>query len=101
FQPSEIDGASFDHNGGGVIASLREGNNWRLFKTEEITNIFRAKFTPLKRLDINFDYSNRITHTARTFRYNEFELLSGNRIIQETVGLNRLGEWRWRDYYNV
>ena len=101
FQPNFIDGEPFDHHGYGTTPSLEDGNNWRLYKTEEFTNTFRAKLTPLEGLEINFDYSNRVTHTARTYRYNEFTQLTGDRIEEETVGIDRVGEWRWRDYYKA
>src|SRR5690625_7628046 len=80
---------------------MEAGNNWRKWLTEEFTNTFRAKLTPIDGLEINFDYSTRIDNTHRTYRYNEFEYLTTDILTEETVGLNRLGEWRWKDNYNV
>ncbi|MEZ4969632.1 MAG: TonB-dependent receptor [Flavobacteriaceae bacterium] len=106
FYPYEIDGVPIDvgrsGNGGlGGHAAMRDGNNWRKFNTEQLTNTLRAKITPINNLEFNIDYSNRITHTANTYRYNEFEYLSTDRITLMTGGVNRLTEYRWRDYYNA
>ncbi|MHC2992751.1 TonB-dependent receptor [Pontibacter sp. HJ8] len=101
FAPNMIDGVPTDVFGQGGPAAMEDGNNWQRFNTEEFTNTFRVKVTPLKNLDINFNYSNRITNTANTYRLNEFELLTSERLAQQTVGVNSLSEYRWRDYYNA
>jgi len=106
FYPNEVDGMPVDigrggSGGQGGGAAMEAGNNWRKWLTEEFTNTFRAKLTPIDGLEINFDYSTRIDNTHRTYRYNEFEYLTTDRLTEETVGLNRLGEWRWKDNYNV
>ncbi|GGW30308.1 SusC/RagA family TonB-linked outer membrane protein [Arenibacter certesii] len=106
FYPYEIDGVPTDvgrsGNGGqGGGPAMEDGNNWRKFNTEQFTNTFRAKVTPIKNLEINFDYSNRITNTHNTYRYNPFEYLSTDRLTLTTAGVNSLGEYRWRDYYNA
>lgn len=80
---------------------MEGGNNWHRFNTEEFTNTFRAKLTPLEGLELNFNYSNRITNTANTYRYNEFEYLTTSRLTLTTAGVNRLTEYRWKDKYNV
>lgn len=106
FYPNFVDGIPTDvgrggSGGQGGSAAMEDGNNWRKFNTEQFTNTFRAKLTPLKDLEINFDYSNRITNTARTYRYNEFEYLTSDKLDLQTGGINRLGEFRWRNYYNA
>lgn len=106
FFPSHIDGKPIDvgrdgTGGQGGHAAMEAGNNWRKFVTEEFTNTFRAKATPITGLEVNFDYSNRFTNESRTYRYNEFDMLHTNRITPTTVGINRLGEWRWKDKYNA
>jgi TonB-linked SusC/RagA family outer membrane protein len=101
FAPNMIDGVPTDVFGQGGPAAMEDGRNWQRFNTEEFTNTFRARVTPLKNLDINFNYSNRITNTANTYRLNEYELLTSDRLALQTVGVNRLSEYRWRDYYNA
>lgn len=106
FYPNKLDGQPVDvgrgGNGGqGGHAAMEDGNNWRKWLTDEFTNTFRAKLTPIKDLVVNFDYSTRINNTHRTYRYNEFEYLTTDRLSEETVGLNRLGEWRWKNNYNA
>src|SRR5690606_14505809 len=87
--------------GQGGNAGLHSGKTWRLFNNEEFTNTFRVVAKPLEGLQINFDYSNRIENTARSFRLNPFDYLAGNRLDFRTVGLNRLTEYRWKDKYNA
>ena len=106
FYPNKIGGVPVDigrgGNGGqGGAAALEDGHNWRRWNTEELTNTFRAKIDPFDGLVINFDYSNRIDNTSRTYRYNNFDYLTTDRLDLQTVGLNRLGEWRWKDTYNA
>ncbi|ARS35159.1 SusC/RagA family TonB-linked outer membrane protein [Pontibacter actiniarum] len=101
FLPNKVDGKPFDLYGQGGPAAMEDAQNWQRFNTEEFTNTFRARATPLENLELNFNYSNRITNTARTYRLNEFEYLTGARMDLQTVGVNRLSEYRWRDYYNA
>ncbi|SFG03601.1 TonB-linked outer membrane protein, SusC/RagA family [Salegentibacter agarivorans] len=106
FYPNFVDGVPTDvgrsGNGGqGGGPAMEAGNNWQRFDTEEFTNIFRAKLTPLKGLEVNLNYSNRFTNTSNSYRYNEFEYLSSDRLEMTTAGLNRLTEYRWKDRYNV
>ncbi|MBJ7882481.1 SusC/RagA family TonB-linked outer membrane protein [Gelidibacter salicanalis] len=106
FYPKEINGipTEIGRGGGGGqggTSAMADGNNWRKFNEEEFTNTFRAKLTPLKNLEVNFDYSNKITTNANTYRYNEFEYLTTDRLELQTGGINRLGEFRWRNYYNA
>jgi len=106
FYPSEIDGIPADigrsGNGGqGGHAAMAAAGNYRAFNTEEFTNTFRVKVTPTKDLELNFDYSNRITNTANSYRLNEFEYISSSRLNLQTAGLNRLTEYRWRNYYKA
>ncbi|MGV3641996.1 MAG: TonB-dependent receptor [Adhaeribacter sp.] len=101
FMPNMIDGMPVDVFGQGGPAAMEAGKNWERFNTEEFTNTFRAKLSPLKGLDVNFNYSIRNTHTANTYRLNEFEYLTSDRLALQTVGVNRLNEYRWRDYYNA
>lgn len=105
FHPNFIDGVPTDvglGNGGqGGSAAMEAGNNFRVFTTEELTNTFRVKVTPLKDLVLNLDYSNRFDNTTRTYRTNEFEYISNNNLDYTTAGLNQLGEYRWKDRYNA
>lgn len=106
FYPNMIDGIPTDigvsgSGGQGGPAAMEDGNNWEKFLTEELTNTFRVKITPMKGMELNMDYSNRIENTSRTYRYNQFEFLTTSRLELQTVGINRLGEWRWKDKYNA
>ncbi|HTN19556.1 MAG TPA: TonB-dependent receptor [Pelobium sp.] len=106
FYPNFVDGIPTDVGVGGTggrggSAAMEDGNNWRLFGTEEFTNTFRVKVTPIKNLVLNLDYSNRFENTARTYRSNEFEFLSNNKLDYTTTGINQLGEYRWKDKYNA
>lgn len=103
FYPIMVDGVPTDigrgTGGQGGNAGLHSGNTWRLFNNEEFTNTFRVVAKPLEGLQVNFDYSNRIENTARSFRLNPFEYLEGYRLDHRVVGLNRLTEYRWKDKY--
>lgn len=106
FYPNFVDGAPIDVGRGGTGgqaggAAMEDGNNWRRNNQEQFTNTFRAKLTPVKNLEVNFDYSKRITQTQRSYRYSEFEYLTGDRIEEQTGGVNRLGEYRWKNTYNA
>ena len=106
FHPTHVDGIPADvgisGNGGqGGQAAMEAGNNWKKFNTEEFTNTFRVKVKPMEGLEFNLDYSHRFENTGRTYRYNEFEFLSGNKLSPETAGINRLGEFRWKDKYKA
>ncbi len=104
--PPEIDGTavSVGRTGSGYVArigALMSGNSWRRWRYENLSNTMRAKLTPLKGLELNFDYTNRIKRTDRTFRYAPFEFLNGNKLTLQTGGLDRSGEWRWKDRYQA
>src|SRR5690606_15931858 len=106
FYPTMIDGMPIDigrsgTGGQGGAAAMEAGQNWRRFNTEELTNTIRAKVTPMKGLELNLNYSNRVDNTSRTYRYNEFEYIATNRLEVQTAGINRLGEWRWKDRYRA
>lgn len=106
FYPSHIDGVPADigvsgQGGQGGHAAMEARNNWMKFNTEEFTNTFRVKVKPLAGLELNLDYSVRFDNTGRTYRYNEFEFLSGSKLDYITTGINRLGEWRWKDKYKA
>ncbi len=105
FNPNFVDGIPTDigtgSGGQGGAAAMEAKNNFRVFTTEELTNTFRVKLTPIKDLVVNLDYSNRFDNTTRTYRTNEFEYISNNRLDYTTAGLNQLGEYRWKDKYNA
>lgn len=106
FYPNKIDGIPTDVGRGGSggyggQAAMEDGNNYEKSNKEQFTNTLSVKVTPIKNLELNMDYSNRITNTANSTRYNEFEFLSGDKLQLRTGGLNRLGEYRWRNYYNT
>lgn len=106
FLPNKIDGVPIDigrngTGGQGGAAAVEDGNNWRKFNTEELTNTFGIKVNPLKNLQFNLDYSNLIDNTSRTYRYNQFEYIYNNRLDVITDGVNRLGEWRWKENYKA
>lgn len=104
--PATIDGVgvSVGRTGSGYvgrIGALLSGNTWRRWNYENLTNTLRAKAKPVEGLEINFDYSNSIKRTDRSYRYAPFEFLSSKRLTLQTGGLNRLGEWRWKDQYSA
>lgn len=106
FYPNFVNGIPTDigvggSGGQGGSAAMEAGNNWRLFGTEEFTNTFRVKVTPIKNLVLNLDYSNRFENTSTTYRTNEFEFLSNSKLDYITSGVNQLGEYRWKDKYNA
>lgn len=101
FHPNQIEGLPFDWAGGGAHAALEDRSNWIRNYSEQLINTLSAKATPLKDLVINFDYSNRITHSANTTRLNRFETLTGDKVQRLTTGVNRLTESRNRNYYNA
>ncbi|WP_206073073.1 TonB-dependent receptor [Pontibacter flavimaris] len=101
FAPNMIDGVPTDVYGQGGPAAMEYGQNWERLNIEELTNTFRAKLNPLKGLEFNFNYSNRFNNQASSTRLNEFEYLTTTRLDKQTVGVNRLSEWRWKDNYNA
>lgn len=106
FFPAEIGGTAVDvgRTGGGYVArigALMSGNSWRKWRYENFSNTVRGKMTPVEGLELNFDYTNRIKRTDRTFRYAPFEFLNGNKLTLQTGGLDRSGEWRWKDRYQA
>lgn len=106
FYPNFIDGIPAEVGRGGTggqggAAAMEAGGNWRNYDTEEFTNTFGAKLTPVDNLVINLNYSNRFTNTSNTYRLNEFEYLSTDKLTPTTAGLNRLTEYRWKDKYKV
>lgn len=106
YYPNKIDGVPIDigssGNGGqGGHAAMEDRNNWRRFVTEEFTNTFRAKVTPLEDLELNMDFSTRFTNEDQTYRFNEFDMLHTDRIVPVTTGINRLSEYRWKDRYKA
>lgn len=105
FYPNFVDGIPTDigtgSGGQGGNAGLVSGKSWRLFNNEEFTNTFRVVARPVKGLEVNFDYSNRIENTSRTYRLNPFTYLAGYKLTPQTVGINRLSEYRWKDKYNA
>lgn len=105
FYPNFVDGIPTDigtgSGGQGGNAGLYSGKSWRDIGTEEFTNTFRVVARPLKGLEFNFDYSNRIENKSLALRLNPFTYLSGYRLTPLTVGLNRLEEQRTKDKYNA
>lgn len=101
FEPNFIDGVPFDKNGAGAAAAQESKAYWRKYYNEKLINTFTATLTPLKNLVVNFDYSNTVYHSANTTRLTNFDYLTSQKIIAQTVGLNRLTESRNRNYYNA
>lgn len=105
FYPNFVNGIPTDigtgSGGQGGNAGQVSGKSWEKAGVEEFTNTFRVVAKPLQGLQINFDYSNRIENTSKSNRLNPFTYLNGNRLTQQTVGLNRLSEYRWKDKYNA
>src|SRR5699024_1316768 len=72
--PKEIDGYFPDigraGNGGtGILGPLYDGgNSWRIWQQDSKTNTLKAKLTPIKQLEINFDYSYQIKQYDRKYR---------------------------------
>lgn len=101
FHPTQLDGVSFDYQGVGAQAALEDHSNWIRDYSEQLINTFSGVLTPLKGLQINFDYSNTINHIANSTRLNTFRFLTGSKIQPRTAGVNSLTEVRNRNYYNV
>lgn len=101
FHPSEIDGVPFDWAGGGAQGALQDASNWQQFYSEQLINTLSAILTPLKGLEINLSYSNRINHIANSTRLNQFDILTGDKANLITTGVNRLTESRNRNYYKA
>ncbi|NGM62050.1 TonB-dependent receptor [Sphingobacterium sp. SGG-5] len=106
FYPTHVNGIAADIGPGGTggqggQAAMEARTNWQTFNTEELTNTFRVKVTPLEGLEFNLDYSHRFDNTGRTARFNEFEYLSGSKLDFLTAGINRLSEYRWKDKYKA
>ena len=106
FYPNMINGVPTEvgrngSGGQGGPAAMEAGNNWRKGSIDELTNTFRAKITPFKGLELNMDYSNRINNDSHSYRTNEFEYLTTGRLELQTVGINRLAEYRWKDKYKA
>ncbi|MDX9883544.1 MAG: SusC/RagA family TonB-linked outer membrane protein [Prolixibacteraceae bacterium] len=101
FEPNFINGTPFDKNGAGAGAALESEAYWRRYYNEQFINTFSAILTPIKDLVVNFDYSNKIYHSANTTRLTNFDYMTGPKILAQTVGLNRLTESRNRNYYNA
>lgn len=106
FHPASIDGIPTDIGRSGTgglagLAALVGGNNWRKINIDEFRNTFRTRLFPVKGMEINFDYSNTIQHTANTYRLTPFDVLSTARLTYETTGMNRVSEYRNRQYYNA
>lgn len=101
FHPSEIDGVPFDFYGNGAQGALAEKSNYIKSHSEQYINTLSARLSPLKGLQLDFNYSSRINQIANSTRLNRYTYLSGNRVLQLTGGQNRLTEVRNRSYYNV
>lgn len=101
FYPTEIDGVPFDFFASGAQAALRDKSNYIKTHREQLVNTISGKITPFKDLQINIDYSNTINQLARTIRLNQFSFLSGEKVLMQTGGVNRLTEERDRSYYNA
>ncbi|WP_319589405.1 SusC/RagA family TonB-linked outer membrane protein [uncultured Draconibacterium sp.] len=101
FMPTQIDGVPYDMYGESDHASLEAGNSWVRNYYKQFINTFRAKLTPIKGLEINFDYSNRINHSGVSTRLNEFQYLTTDHITLSNVGINRLTETRTETNYDA
>lgn len=101
FYPDRIDGMPFDFSGGGAQGAVENGSNWKKFYSEQFINTLGAKLNPLKNLEINFNYSNKIYHIANSTRLNEFDILTGPTVELQHIGVNRLTESRNRSYYKA
>ncbi len=101
FYPTEIDGKPFDFFASGAQGALRDRSNYIKLHREQLVNTISGKITPFKDLQFNIDYSNTINQLARTTRLNQFSYLSGEKVLLQTGGVNRLTEERDRSYYNA
>ncbi|WP_242696455.1 TonB-dependent receptor [Longitalea luteola] len=101
FYPTEIDGIPFDFFASGAQGALADRSNYIKLHREQLFNTLSAKITPFKDLQFNIDYSNTISQAARTTRLNQFSYLSGDKVLLQTGGVNRLTEERDRSYYNA
>ncbi|MBO9199379.1 MULTISPECIES: TonB-dependent receptor [Niastella] len=101
FYPTEIDGVPFDFFASGAQGALHDRSNYIKTRRDQLVNTLSGKITPFKDLQLNIDYSNTIYQVAQTTRLNQFNYLSGDKILPTTGGVNRLIEDRNRVYYNV
>lgn len=101
FYPTEIDGVPFDYFASGAQGALHDRSNYIKTRRDQLVNTLSGKITPFKDLQINIDYSNTIYQLAQTTRLNQFDYLSGDKVLPATGGVNRLIEERDRSYYNV
>lgn len=106
FYPFMVDGMPTDvglegAGGTGGVAGIYDGNNWQKSNTDDLTNTFRVRITPVEGLEINMDYSYNSVNTNRTDRLNQFQYLSTNKLTLVTEGVNRLTEYRWKDVYKA
>lgn len=101
FHPKAVNGIPYDYAGGGAHAALEDGSNWKRYNSEQLVNTISATITPLKGLVLNMDYSNQRNHIANSTRLNTFMEYTGNRLLLQNLGLNRLTEDRNRSFYNA
>ena len=101
FHPKSVNGIPFDFFGGGAHGALEDASNWMRFNSEQIVNTISAQLTPVKGLEINMDYSNQRNHIANSTRLNQFTQYTGNKLLLQTMGVNRLTESRNRSFYNA
>jgi TonB-linked SusC/RagA family outer membrane protein len=101
FYPAEIDGVPFDFFASGAQGALKDKSNYIRLHREQLINTLSAKITPMKDLQFNIDYNYTINQLAKTTRLNQYTYLGGEKILQQTGGLNRLTEDRNRNYYKA
>lgn len=101
FHPTELNGIPFDFFASGAQGPLADRSNYIKSHWEQYVNTLSTKITINKDLQFNIDYSNTINQIANTTRLNQFQYLTGDKIIQQTGGVNRITETRNRNYYNA
>ncbi|WP_170283940.1 SusC/RagA family TonB-linked outer membrane protein [Flagellimonas olearia] len=101
FDSPIIDGVPFNRAGGVTFASVLTGNSYEDYDYKQLVNTFSTIITPFDNLKINVDYSYRFTNTNWSRRLNPFQSLIGERLEEQTRGLNRLTEQKTENVYNV
>jgi TonB-linked SusC/RagA family outer membrane protein len=101
WEPNFIDNVPFQSSGIGTYAAMEEKKSWRKVNLQQLINTFNVVLTPVSGLQINFDYSNRITHRDVATRLNPFTFLSGMKASSLQSGLNQLSESREKNFYNA
>jgi TonB-linked SusC/RagA family outer membrane protein len=106
FYPAFVDGQPTDigrsHNGyTGRLGALVEGANWRKYIHKNYVARLAAELTPLKGLELNFNWNYNWNNYNRPTRARPFFVLQGNRLNPVTEGQSNYAEYRNNTYYQA